>query len=189
VHIFDSLIESLSHQLTISQMLGRVPERAGAAHATIAPNQPYRGRDGRDVVVAVQNGREWQRLCLALGIPEVADDPRFATNTDRVSLGPAFDAVLGGRIAELDSDEPIVRLQHAEPAWARINDLPAVLAHPQFAARNRWIDLATPGGTYRALRSAIDIDGVPPVAGPVAALGEHTDRVFTWLDDLERAAS
>jgi crotonobetainyl-CoA:carnitine CoA-transferase CaiB-like acyl-CoA transferase len=67
--------------------------------------------------------------------------------------------------------------------------MPAVLAHDQLVARNRWVDVATPGGTYRALRSPIDIDGMQPVVGPVPAIGEHTDRVLSWLDELELAAS
>jgi itaconate CoA-transferase len=137
----------------------------------------------------VQNTREWRRLCGAVGSPEVADDPRFATNSGRVAASAALDAVLGDRIAQLTSDELIARLEQAELAWARINDMPAVLAHEQLAARGRWTEVATPGGAYRALRSPIEIDGVDPVAGPVPALGEHTDEVLAWLDELERAAS
>jgi itaconate CoA-transferase len=189
VSLFDSLLEWLSHQVTITQMLGQVPKRAGAGHATIAPYRPFLCQDGQQVVVAVQNTDEWQRLCGALEIPEVADDPRFATNTARVGAAHELDAVLGGRIAELTSDDLIARLEGAELAWASINDMPAVLAHDQLVARNRWVDVATPGGTYRALRSPIDIDGMQPVVGPVPAIGEHTDRVLSWLDELELAAS
>lgn len=189
VSLFDSLLEWLSHQTTITQMLGLVPKRAGAGHATIAPYRPYRGSDGREVVVAVQNMREWQRLCGALDIPEVSADPRFATNSLRVEASGALDDVLGARIAELTSDDLIDRLEKAELAWARINDMPAVLDHEQLAARHRWIEVDTPSGPYRALRSPIEIEGVEPAAGPVPALGEHTDQVLAWLDELERSAS
>lgn len=188
VSLFDALLEWLSHQMTITQMLGQVPKRAGAAHATIAPYRPYRCLDGHDVVVAVQNTREWRRLCEALGMPEVADDPRFATNTARVAAAGQLDAVLGGRIAELASDDVIDRLERAELAWARINDMPAVLAHEQLVARDRWMEVATPGGAYRTLRSPVDIDGVQPVVGPVPEVGEHTDSVLAWLDELEQSA-
>ena len=189
VSLFDGLLEWLSHQTTITQMLGRVPKRAGAGHATIAPYRPYRCRDGHEVVVAVQNTSEWRRLCSALGIAEVADDPRFATNSSRVASGTALDDVLGRPIAEMTSDDLIARLEAAELAWARINDMPAVLAHPQLAGRGRWVEVDTPGGPYRALRSPIEIDGVEPVAGPVPGLGEHTESVLSWLDELDRAAS
>lgn len=189
VSLFDGLLEWLSHQLTITQMLGQVPRRAGAGHATIAPYRPYRCRDGREVVVAVQNTSEWRRLCDALGILEVADDPRFATNSLRVAASAELDDVLGGRIAELGSDDLVARLEQAELAWARTNDMPAVLAHEQLAARARWMEVATPGGPYRALRSPVDIDGVEPANRPVPALGEHTDQVLAWLDELEREAS
>jgi crotonobetainyl-CoA:carnitine CoA-transferase CaiB-like acyl-CoA transferase len=189
VSLFDGLLEWLSHQMTITQMLGQVPRRAGAGHATIAPYRPYPCLDGREVVVAVQNTREWRRLCSAIGRPEVADDARFATNSGRVAASAELDAVLGDRIAQLTSDDLIARLEQAELAWARINDMPAVLAHEQLEARGRWTEVATPGGSYRALRSPIEIDGVEPVAGPVPALGEHTEEVLAWLDELERAAS
>ena len=189
VSLFDCLLEWLSHQTTITSMLGQVPRRAGAGHATIAPYRPYRCKDGREVVVAVQNTREWRRLCGALEMAELADDPRFATNTDRVGASTQLDAALGGRIARLTSEDLIVRLERAELAWARINDMPAVLAHEQLAARSRWTDVTTPGGSYRTLRSPIDLDGVEPASGPVPALGEHTDEVLAWLDELERAAS
>jgi itaconate CoA-transferase len=189
VSLFDCLLEWLSHQTTITRMLGAVPKRAGAGHATIAPYRPYRCGDGREVVVAVQNRREWQRLCGALDLPEVAADPRFATNTARVEAGGDLDGVLGGRIAELTSDDLVERLEKAELAWARINDMPAVLAHEQLSARDRWIEVDTPNGPYRALRSPIEIDGVEPATGPVPALGGHTDQVLAWLDELEQAAS
>jgi len=189
VSLFDCLLEWRSHQLTITEMLGQVPKRAGAAHATIAPYRPYRCADGREVVVAVQNAREWDRLCKALDMPRLAEEARFATNSARVSAGEELDAVLGGRIAEITSDDLIGRLERAELAWASINDMPAVLAHSQLAARDRWMDVVTPGGSYRALRSPIDISGAPAAVGPVPRLGAHTEEVLAWLDELEGPAS
>ena len=189
VALFDCLLEWLSHQLTITKMLGQVPRRAGASHATIAPYGPYRCRDGQDVLVAVQNADEWRRLCEAIGLPALADDQRFATNANRVRASADLDAVLGARTAKLASEELIGRLEAAELAWAGINDMFAVLRHEHLAARGRWIDVETPGGVYQTLRSPIEIGGAEPMVGPVPALGQHTDEVLAWLDDLERATA
>ena len=81
----------------------------------------------------------------------------------------------------MTSDELIRRLEAASLAWGRVNDLFGVIDHPQLAARDRWIDVATPNGTYRALRPPTDITGSEPVVGSVPALGEHTESVLAWL--------
>ena len=65
----------------------------------------------------------------------------------------------------------------------------ADIDHEHLAARDRWIDVPSPGGSYPALRSPIDLGGETPAVGSVPALGEHTDEVLAWVEDLERAAS
>ena len=65
----------------------------------------------------------------------------------------------------------------------------ADIDHEHLAARDRWIDVPSPGGSYPALRSPIDLGGETPAIGSVPALGEHTDEVLAWVEDLERAAS
>lgn len=185
VSLFDGLLEWLSHQLTFANALGRVPRRAGARHPTIAPYGPYRCRDGVDVVVAVQNSGEWRRLCESIDFPSLAEDPAYSTNTSRVEHSEELDELLGPRIREYDSADFIGRIERHGLAWARMNDMPAVLAHEQLSARDRWVSVDTPGGSYLALRSPIDIAGMEPVVGAVPALGEHTDSVLEWLDELD----
>ena len=65
----------------------------------------------------------------------------------------------------------------------------ADIDHEHLAARDRWIDVPSPGGSYPALRSPIDLGGETPAVGSVPALGEHTDEVLAWVEDLERTAS
>lgn len=141
---------------------------------------PYRCAGDHDVVVAVQNTREWRTLCDATGVPALAEDPWFLTNERRVHDSAALDAVLGARIREISSDELIERPEAAGLAWDRVNDLHEVLAHEQLRARKRWMTVSTPNGDFQALRSPVDI-GIEIPPGRVPGLGEHTDAVLEWL--------
>jgi itaconate CoA-transferase len=182
VSLFDALCEWLSHQRTLSQMTGRLPKRAGTRHATIAPYGAFRCADGKDVVIAVQNTREWRRLCDAIGLPDLVEDARFATNEQRVA-SLELDETIGRRVAQLTSDELIERLETAGLAWGRVNDMHAVVAHPQLEARDRWVEVGTPAGAFPALRPPIDISGVDVPIGDAPGLGQHTAAVLAWLDE------
>lgn len=181
VSLFDALLEWLGHQITFTKELGRLPRRAGARHATIAPYGPFPCADGTDVVIAVQNTREWRLLCTALDLASIADDPRFSGNDQRVINGGALDACITARTSILTSGDLIERLERAALAWGRVNDLFEVVGHPQLTARNRWAPVATPNGTISALKPPVDITGFEPCMGAVPALGEHTAAVLEWL--------
>lgn len=181
VSLFDALLEWLGHQVTLTRQLHRLPRRAGARHATIAPYGPFPSASGGDVVIAVQNTKEWQALCTALDAPDLADDERFATNEGRVANGTELDERIGARTRSFTADELVDRLESADLAWGRTNDLFAVLDHPQLVARHRWADVDTPNGTFRALRPPVDVEGIDIEMGRVPCLGEHTAAVLDWL--------
>jgi crotonobetainyl-CoA:carnitine CoA-transferase CaiB-like acyl-CoA transferase len=181
VSLFDALLEWLGHQVTFTKELGRLPRRAGARHATIAPYGPFPCADASSVVIAVQNTREWRLLCESLDLGSIVDDPRFATNDLRVTHGSVLDARISERTSGLTSDELIERLEGVALAWGRVNDLFGVVEHPQLAARDRWASVTTPIGTISALRPPVDISGFTPPMGAVPALGEHTAAVLEWL--------
>ena len=152
-----------------------------ARHATIAPYGPFPCATGSDVVIAVQNTKEWQALCSALDAPDLVADERFATNEGRVANGAELDERIGACTRRLDADELVERLETAGLAWGKVNDLFAVLEHPQLAARHRWADVATPNGTFQALRPPVDVEGIDIEMGRVPSLGEHTAAVLDWL--------
>ncbi len=181
VSLFDALLEWLGHQVTLTRQLHRLPRRAGARHATIAPYGPFPCATGGDVVIAVQNTKEWQALCAVLGAPDLADEERFATNEGRVSNGAELDERIGALTRRLDADELVGRLETAGLAWGKVNDLFAVLDHPQLLARHRWADVDTPNGTFQALRPPVDVEGIDIEMGRVPQLGEHTAAVLDWL--------
>ncbi|MFJ3164027.1 CaiB/BaiF CoA transferase family protein [Streptomyces kanasensis] len=191
ISMLESLAEWMGHPLHHGMHGGEAPARTGVAHAVIAPYDAYPTADGGQVLLSVQNDREWRRLAGGvLGRPELGDDPAFATNGARVANRERTDAVVGGALAALDTAEAVERLEAAGIACARLNTVADVVAHPQFAARDRWREVESAVGPLRALLPPITLPGGPePLMGAVPALGEHTDAVLgeLGLDEPERA--
>ncbi|MFF8832779.1 CaiB/BaiF CoA transferase family protein [Streptomyces sp. NPDC015131] len=192
ISMLESLAEWMGHPLHHGMHGGEAPARTGVAHAVIAPYDAYPTADGGQVMLSVQNDREWRRLAgEVLGRPELAADPAFATNTARVAHRAETDAVVAGALAALDTGEAVRRLEAAGIACARLNTVADVAAHPQLAARDRWRRVETPVGPLRALVPPIGLPGGPPARmGAVPALGAHTDAVLRELGvaEEERAA-
>ena len=187
VSLFEALAEWMGAPAYYTAGSGRPPVRAGAAHATIAPYGPYRTADGT-VLLAVQNEREWRRLCDCLlggDGQRTAEDPRFAVNSARVGHRGELDELLGAAIGARPSEEVTALLDKAGIANARIRDMPGFLDHPVLSGRDRWQPVDVPGGTVSALRPPADLRadgaGIEPVMGPVPAVGAHTDAILAEL--------
>jgi itaconate CoA-transferase len=158
---------------------GVPPARTGTSHATIAPYGTFRTGGGGTVQLGVQNDREWRRLCeQVLGRPELADDPRFATNAARVAaradLNREIEAVLGAH----SPDEVLALLDAAQIANARLNTVGDLLAHPQL--EHRWAEVESPAGPIRTLPFPVST-GTESAFGPIPAVGEHTGAILAEL--------
>ncbi len=182
VSLFEALAEWMGQPALYTRYGGGSPERVGAQHATIAPYGPYTTGDGDTVVLAVQNQREWVALCrLLLDDPEVAEDPRFATNPARVANREALNDLLSRRFAALDTASAVGLLDRAGVASGRVNSMPEFLDHPVLAARERWRPVGSAGGEFDTLLPPVTLAGVEPALGPVPAAGEHTDAILRAL--------
>ncbi|MFF9204597.1 CaiB/BaiF CoA transferase family protein [Streptomyces sp. NPDC014986] len=192
VSLFEALAEWMHQPAYYTAYGGSQPPRVGTRHATIAPYGAYTARDGRDVLLSVQNEREWTALCETfIERPGLAEDPRFATGSARVAHRDALDAIVAGRFRILDSTRAAELLDAAGIANAPVNDVRQFLDHPVLAARDRWRHLPLPGGeSVRALTPPADLSGVGPRMGAVPALGEHTGPILRELgyDAAEIAA-
>ncbi|MFI1940119.1 CaiB/BaiF CoA transferase family protein [Streptomyces purpureus] len=181
ISMLESLAEWMGHPLHHAMHGGESPARTGVAHAVIAPYDAYATADGGQVLLSVQNDREWRRLAQqVLGRPELADDPSFATNTARVEHREKTDAVVGEALAVLTAAEAVARLEEAGIACARLNTLTDLAAHPQLAARERWREVASPVGPLRAMLPPVTFPDAAEsaVMGAVPALGAHTDAIL-----------
>ncbi|MGW3962767.1 CaiB/BaiF CoA transferase family protein [Amycolatopsis sp. NPDC005003] len=179
VSLFDSLVEWMGFPLYYAGYGGTPPPRTGTSHAAIAPYGTFAAGDGTEVVLAVQNDREWAAFCEHVAArPEWVADARFATGSARVANRAALEGGIDAIFAGLTGTELEGRLTVGRIAHARRRDLPDVLAHPQLTARDRFAEVATPAGPIRATLPPITMTGRAPRMDPVPALGEHTDAVL-----------
>ncbi|MEV6400342.1 CaiB/BaiF CoA-transferase family protein [Streptomyces sp. NPDC051907] len=183
ISMLESLTEWMGHPLHHGMHGGEAPARTGVAHAVIAPYDAYPTADGGQVLLSVQNDREWRRLAeQVLGRPELGEDPAFATNAARTANRAKTDAAVGDALARLSRAEAISRLEAAGIACARLNTVADVAEHAQLAARDRWRETDSPVGPLRALLPPINLPGgTEAPMGAVPALGEHTDALLAEL--------
>ena len=170
ISMFDAMADWMTVPL-LQHEGGRTPKRIGLAHPTIAPYGVFKSRDGVDILISIQNDREWRVLAKeVLGDAALAADPDFATNVERVKRRARTD----GRVAAVFGANDVAaltgKLAAAEIAFARVSDMAALAAHPQL----HRITVATPSGpvSYPAPPHRR-----PGGYGAVPALGEHTERV------------
>jgi itaconate CoA-transferase len=184
ISLFDALVEWMGFPLYYTGYGGTPPRRAGTSHAAIAPYGTFAAGDGTEVVLAIQNEREWAAFCTdVLGDAGLATDARFDTGARRLANRPALHAAIDAVLGTLTGDEVTARLAAARIAHARRREVAEVLEHPQLAARDRWTTVGSPAGPLRAVLPPIGLPGKPPRMDPVPAVGEHTEAILRWLDE------
>jgi itaconate CoA-transferase len=182
VSLFDALTEWMSYPAYYTRGRGEPVPRSGARHATIAPYGPFPAGDGKTIFFGIQNEREWHSFCeVVLGDASVATDARYVTNSLRVANREALEATINQRFAAWTSDDVLARLDRAAIANGRMNDVDALLDHPQLRARNRYRSVATESGPHDMFLPPVTIAGIEPVMGPVPAVGEHTAAILEEL--------
>ncbi|AKZ56229.1 Dehydratase [Streptomyces ambofaciens ATCC 23877] len=181
VSMLEATVEWMGFPLYYALDGAEPPPRAGAAHATIHPYGPFTAGDGKVVMMAIQNEREWRGFCETfLERPELADHPDYATNAGRNAHRETLGAIVAARFAELTSTAAIDLLAAVPVASARVNTLDEVWAHPQLAARGRLHEVPTPVGPVPALAPPGPTDEAPRMEA-VPAPGEHTRAVLGEL--------
>ncbi|MGH2537049.1 MAG: CaiB/BaiF CoA transferase family protein [Candidatus Promineifilaceae bacterium] len=181
-----SLLESQASWLTnlvpAYFLTGEPPARLGNAHPMLVPYRPYQARDGA-FIVGVGTESLWARFCPAIGRPELAGDPRFATNADRVRQREALEAILEPHFAAGAAGDWLARLQAARIPSGRVNSLPGLLADGHFLARGGLVELEHPrAGAISMLAHPVHFSATPPrYDRPAPWLGEHNAEVLAEL--------
>ena len=185
-HIDVSMLEALAEWMSFPMYYAfdgaPAPVRAAASHASIYPYGPFPAGDGGTVMLGLQNEREWKVFCEQVLLqPALAGDPRFDSNKHRHEHRDALQALIAQAFSALTTQQVVDRLEQAQIANARMNDMADVWAHPQLQARGRWRDIQTPAGPVPALlppgrNSAFEarMDAIP-------AVGEHTEALLREL--------
>ncbi|MEX5710555.1 CoA transferase [Parafrankia sp. FMc6] len=180
--LFDVVTEWMGYSLNFTMGTGVEQQPAGVGSPAVAPYGAYPTADGQTVVLGTTNDREWQRLArTVLDRPDLADDPAFAGNADRVRERARLDEVIIAWSKSVTLVEAQEILDNAELGNARLNGVQDVLDHPHLRERDRWQEVSTPTGTVQALLPPpIAAEWTPPM-GAVPALGEHTDALLAEL--------
>jgi len=170
ISMFDTLADWMNVPMLHHEQGERETPRVGLAHASIYPYCNYPCQDG-EIVIAIQNPTEWQRLCLqVLGKPELVDDPRFVDNPARVKNRSALDQEIEAVFRTMSSRALIKLLEAAKLAWGKASDVKGLAEHPAL----RRIISRTGGEAFSlaapALHSSLQVADVP-------ALGEHSSRL------------
>lgn len=182
VSMLESLVEWMNYPMYYAYNGATPPPRAGAAHATIYPYGPFPIGDGTTVMLGLQNEREWQLFCdKVLLTPELAKDERFSANFKRVENRQALRALIVESFSTLNFDAVFDRLEHAQIANARVNDMQGVWNHPQLQARDRWREVETSAGTVPSLVPPGSNSSFEPRMDAVPDLGQHTEQVLREL--------
>jgi itaconate CoA-transferase len=181
ISLFDSIMEWMQ-PLAYQAMSERPPRRAGDRHASIVPYGPYRVANGRRVLLAVQNDREWARLCAGVLLhPEWTDDPRFARNELRVANRDLLEPMIEQALSDVSVEEAERRLEAASIAFSRANEAREVLNHPQVRTRDRIVHAGSPAGPIELLRPPFNIEGTDETSRVIPTVGQHTDDVLRSL--------
>ncbi len=185
--LLDCQVAWLANQSANYLIGGMIPDRVGNAHANIVPYGAYPASDGY-IVLGIGNEGQFRKFLEIAGRPEIADDPRFLTNRDRVAhraiLEPMLEAITRGRTM----DEWIAPLDAAGVPAGPINTLDRVFADPQVKAREMVVNVMhSLGFPVPSVASPIKMSGTPvQYRNAAPLLGEHTEEVLAeWLGMAE----
>ncbi|SEE06615.1 CaiB/BaiF CoA transferase family protein [Pseudomonas coleopterorum] len=186
VSMLESLVEWMGYPLYYAYNGAPPPARAGAAHSTIYPYGPFPTGDGGTVMLGLQNEREWALFCEKVLLdPALAADPRFSSNFERSRHRDQLRQIIVDSFATLSVEQVLERLDTAQIANARVNDMAGVWAHPQLAGRDRWRQVDSPSGKLPALLPPASNAAFAPRMDAVPDLGQHTAGI---LDELGYSA-
>ena len=174
VSLFHALADWMNVPYIQSHYGGREIRRPGLHHPTIAPYGAYRCGDGRQILLSIQNEREWQRLCSdVLGQPDLPENPKFSSNVSRVTHRADLDAILNNVFNAHSVDEMAAKLQKAQIAFGRLNGMGEFAAHPQ----NRFVTVRTSGGEMQILAPGAVVNGAVARLGDVPDLGANSAAI------------
>jgi crotonobetainyl-CoA:carnitine CoA-transferase CaiB-like acyl-CoA transferase len=183
--LLDTQVSVLGNQALYYLVSGTAPPRMGNAHPNIVPYQTFATQDGH-IIIAVGNDRQFREYCRIIGVPDLAGDPRFATNRDRVVNRAALIPLLAEPMKARTTVEWVLALEDAAVPCGPINDIPQVFADPQVLARGLKISLdradgvATPGVANPIRYSATPVS----YSRPAPPLGDSTNEILSALLSL-----
>jgi itaconate CoA-transferase len=179
VSLFDTMVDWLGYFPHLWWHKQELPARTGLRHPHFCPYGPYPAAGGTLFGFAVLSPEHWRALCVdVLSRPDLHDDPRFETNEGRVEARGDLEGELEREFAAREAADWLERLRAARIPCGAVNDLAAVMSHPQLAHNGLVAEVDSPAGPLAAVGSPFLVNGERPEVGSVPALGEHTAEVL-----------
>lgn len=180
--LFDAQVSALINVASNYLVSGKVPERMGNQHPNIVPYQVFPTAD-RDMVVAVGNDQQFARFTRVIGLPELAEDERFQTNSARVENRRDLIPIISQQMLQKTADEWASLLHDAGIPNGPINGMKSLFEDPQVKAREMVVEMAHPtaelvrlvGSPLKLSRSPVEMKRHPPL------YGEHTEDILNEL--------
>lgn len=177
--LFEAAITQTYWQSAIAFATGRAPEPMGSAHPLNAPYQAFRTADGW-INIGAANQKNWERFLDVIEMPELNEDPRFASNRDRMANLSELTAILDGKMSSRTSGEWLDAMERAGLPAGPVLDILEMHADPQAQARDMIVETRHPmAGPVKSLGLPVKFSQTPgAVTGPAPLLGEHSREVL-----------
>jgi len=171
VSLFDAMADWMTVPFLYQEYTGQAPKRVGMNHPSIAPYGAYTCGDGKQVVVSIQNEREWVRFCAqVLDDADMAHDARFCDNEARTANRGDLNARVDAVFSSMDRRQVTDRLNTAQIAFGALNTVADLTTHSQL----RRVTVDTPAGPVSMPAPPVRQSDQTATPGPVPRLGEHT---------------
>lgn len=184
--LYDAQVAWLINAATNHLVSGKVPKRIGNRHPNIAPYQTFATADG-EIAVAVGNDTQFQRFAGAIGRPELADDPRFRRNRDRVLNVDALDALITVALVSETAERWVEKILAVGVPAGKVKDIGQVLTDPHTLAREMVVTMETDGGRdIRLLGNPLKMSATPVRYDRAPPhVDEHREEILAELQQLE----
>ena len=172
--LFEGMADWMNVPLLTWDYGQKIPQRVGLNHPSIAPYGAFPTQEGGEILISIQNEREFARLAAdVLEKPDMASDPKFNSNEARCANRPALDAIVSAAFTSVDRATLVVRLRAAGIAFGAINDVAGLSAHPAL----RRVEVESPTGPVAMAAPPARFDGEVRDLGPVPGIGEQTEAI------------
>ena len=188
IGMLDVMASLLTYQAGLYWNGGGRPSRRGNQHPSIVPYEVFRARDAY-LTLGVANSSLWEKTCRALGRDDLARDPRFDSEANRVTNRDALVPILNDLLGARPADEWLARLERAGVPAGRIRTVAEVCESPHLKARGMVVKLAHPkAGAITVMGVPVRLWQTPGAAlAPPPLLGQHTDEILTRLLRIPKA--
>ena len=159
----------------------KIPKRNGMTHPIIVPYGAYNCKDNLTILIAIQNDREWVKLCkFVLDDKTMVNDTRFKTNSNRVANRELTEKIIQKKFITFEREELIEKLEKASIAYGRISDMEQLKNHPQ----NNFLEIETKNGKVKVLGPGAIHDNFIPEVNKMPELDEHGKKIRAEFSSL-----